>query len=378
MKFIHTGDLHIGKSVNEFSMLEEQKNILNQIIQIAMEKEVEAIVLAGDIYDRSVPPSEAVEVLDEFLTRLVDKKIKVLAISGNHDSPERLSFASSILKNQGVHIEGNFNGEIKKVIFQDEHGEIAFFLMPFIKLSSVRQYFNDDINTLQEAIHAIVDKMEMDCNTRNVMITHYFVTNAGIAPEQCDSESQIMVGGIDNIDAGCFKGFDYTALGHLHGPQRISQNHIYYAGSPLKYSFSEVHHNKGVNLVELKEKGSITVEKIPLTPIHNMRKIKGKLMELMKEENYSLADTNDYICATLTDEDELFDPIGTLRSVYPNIMQIVLDKNSNDIESDSKGAQNRSKTTMELYEEFYELVSRKELDSERRKIIIDIMKEAQG
>lgn len=379
MKFIHTGDLHIGKVVNGFSMLEEQKNALRQIIEIAVEKEADAVILAGDIYDRSVPPFDAVEVLDGFISRLAEEKIKVFIISGNHDSQERLSFANKILEKQEVYIEGTFNGSIKRIRLKDEYGRINIYMLPFIKPSCVSQLLGEDISSYEEAAARLISAAAIDEGERNIIAAHYFVTNGSEDIEHSDSESSILVGGIDNVDASNFKQFDYTALGHIHGPQKIGSNNVFYAGSPIKYSFSEVHHKKGINLVNLKEKGNIEIERIELKPIHDMRKIKGKIADLISEENYSLADTEDYIMAVLTDDDDIFDPIGTLRGVYPNIMQLVIEKNiSSKTEKSIDTKSIRSKSTMELYEAFYKLVSDKELDLDRRNIIMDTINSANG
>lgn len=379
LKFIHTGDLHIGKVVNGFSMLEEQKNALRQIIDIAIERKADAVIIAGDIYDRSVPPFEAVEVLDGFISRLSKEKIKVFIISGNHDSQERLSFANKILEKQEVYIEGTFNGTVKKVELKDKYGRLNIYLLPFIKPSSVRLLYKEDISTYEEAVSRLICDAAIDEGERNIIVTHYFVTNGGEDIEHSDSESSILVGGIDNVDASVFKCFDYTALGHIHGPQKIGSGNVFYAGSPIKYSFSEVQHKKGVNLVELKEKGNVVVERIQLKPIHDMRKLKGKMADLISEKNYSLADTNDYIMAVLTDEDDIFDPIGTLRGVYPNIMQLVFEKNiKKEGEKNINVKSLRSKSTLELYEEFYSIVSDKELDLDRRKIIMDTINIASG
>ncbi|WMC92034.1 exonuclease SbcCD subunit D [Kineothrix sp. MB12-C1] len=364
MKFLHTGDLHIGKTVNDFSMLEEQRSILQQIIEICSKEKVDAAVLAGDIYDRAIPPSEAVTLLDEFLTQMVKLKIPVLLISGNHDSPERVGFAEEILQEKGIHIAGVYKGELKKVVLTDEYGEVTFALLPFIKPALV------GVKTSGEAVERILEKEKYGEDARRVLVTHFFVTNGGKEPETSEGETMIHVGGLDNVEATLFDDFDYVALGHIHKRQRIGEKQVYYAGAPLAYSFSEAGKSKSVNLVELGRKGQVTVTEVPLHPIHEMRKIKGKLEELMAKEVVEAADRFDYIQAQLTDEEELIDPIGTLRSVYPNIMQIVLMKNEaiGNIEYESKAAEKR-KSIPELFTGFYEVIRGEGPDEERMEII---------
>lgn len=377
MKLLHTSDLHIGKVVNEFSMLEDQKYILKQIINIAVEEEVDGVIIAGDIYDRPIPPADAVKVLDEFLTTLIDKGIKVLAINGNHDSSERLAFVNSLLEDKGLFLASIFQGELKRVRLEDEYGKVSVCLMPYVKPQVAREFYEEHIDSYEKMVQVFLNNTEISPNERNILIGHHFVTNSGKEPELSDSETQLRVGGADNVDVSCFGDFDYTALGHIHRPQKIGENHVYYSGSPIKYSFSEVNHIKAVNIVELKEKGEINVTKRPLSPFRDMRKIKGKLLDLIKEETYSLGDVNDYISASLTNEEELIDPIGTLRSVYPNIMQIIIEKNKiqTDVGMESS-ALLKNRTTLELFEDFFELVTEREVDEPRRQVMVDAIQKA--
>lgn len=376
MKFIHTGDLHIGKTVNDFNLLQDQKYILDQMIAIAKEEKVEAFVIAGDVYDRSIPNAEAVVLLDEFLSTLQKENIKVFMISGNHDSPERVSFGKKILEKQGLFIEGIYeeSAAMNQVCLEDEFGPVVFYFMPFVKPGVL------NCKTSDETIQFILDKtpITLDANTRRVLITHFFVTNNGKEPELSDSETTIHVGGLDNVEAHHFDIFDYVALGHIHKPQQIGERHIYYAGSPLKYSFSEVNQSKVVNIVELKEKGQVEVKKRELLPLHEMRKIKGSLEELMKPDIVLAQNCNDYLQVTLINEEELIDPMGTLRSVYPNVMQLLLSKNERETQGEYESkVLKRSKSPIELFEDFFEIVRDNPIDSKRKNQVIEAMKEAE-
>lgn len=368
MKFLHTSDLHIGKSVNGFSMIEDQKHILEQIKAIAKEEKADAVVIAGDIYDRAIPPTEAVELLDDFLTSLLSERIPVIMISGNHDSGERVAFADKILEKQGLYIAGGDEGEVKQVVLEDEYGEVRFICLPFVKPAVV------GCQNSSEAVESILEKvpLPMDMRTRNVLVTHFFVTGeSGETPELSDSETRVNVGGLDNVPASLFGMFDYVALGHIHKPQRIGKGEVYYAGSPLKYSFSEVKGSKYVNVVSLQQKGETEVIKRELKPLREMRIVKGSLAELMLRGQTESIDTKeDYIQAVLTDEVELLDPIGSLRSVYPNVMQIVLEKNLKEENAEAELKMDLGqKTTAELFADFYEMLKGERPDEARMDII---------
>lgn len=374
MKFLHTSDLHIGKNINEISLLEDQRHFLNEIADIAAAEGVDAIVAAGDIYDRSIPSTEAVELLDEFLCRLAVLKIPLIMISGNHDSPERLGFAEKILEKQGVYIGGMVEEPLKKVIFEDDYGTVEFHLLPFVKPAVV------GARTSGEAVGRLLKVAEpaMDKENRHVLVTHFFVTAGGKPPELSDSETSIFVGGIDDVEAGLFKSFDYVALGHIHKQQRVGEAFVYYCGTPMKYSFSEVNQTKGVQLVTLLEKGKVIVEQRVLVPLHDMRKIKGRLLDLINPQVVKEADSQDYIQVTLTDEEEIIDPIGTLRSVYPNVCQLILARregHGGELEAVDMG---RSKTVLELYEEFYALLTGHEMDEPRREAVTTAIRQAEG
>lgn len=380
MKFLHTGDLHIGKTVNDFSMIEDQKQILRQIAETAKTEQADAIVIAGDIYDRAIPPSEAVVLFDDFLTDMVKAGITVLMVSGNHDSPERVGFAEGILKKQGIHIAGVYKEELKEVTLQDAYGEVTFVLMPFVKPATVGAKNSGEAveKMLQQSKEPQQPMQQSENNKRTVLVTHYFVTNKGKEPELSEGETTVHVGGLDNVEASLFEDFDYVALGHIHKPQQIGEREVYYAGAPLAYSFSEAGGVKAVNLVELEEKGKISVKKIPLKPLHEMRRIRGRIEELMKPEIAEAADREDYIQAELTNEEELIDPIGTLRTVYPNIMQIVLTKNElKENDAYVSRLKEKRKSIVELFEGFYEMIREEKPDEERMRVIREAAEEAE-
>ncbi len=379
MKFLHLADLHIGKVVNGFSMLEDQAEILRQIGEIAGREQVQCVVIAGDVYDRPIPPAEAVELLDEFLTSLTARGIQVLIAAGNHDSGVRLGFAGRILESKGLVIAGTPASPMKRVTFQDEHGGVTFFLLPFFKPAALKEVLGEVPENTQEAVYRLLEREPVALGYRTVLVTHFFVTAGSQVPELSDSETAVRVGGVDSVDASSFAMFEYVALGHLHKCQKMGEGNVWYAGSPLKYSFSEVHHVKSVSLVELEALGNVKVRQIPLKPLHDMRKIQGKLEELLRPEVAALADRKDYICAVLTDEEELVDPIGSLRQVYPNVMQIVLEK-QNRLSEDAEILlpKKERQTYTELYQAFFEQVTGRELDEARLSLVQEIFEEAGG
>lgn len=380
MKLIHTADLHIGKVVNEFSMLKDQEHVLRQMVQIAKEEKADAFLIAGDVYDRTIPPAEAVVLLDWFLRELAGLQIPVLMISGNHDSGERLGFAGSILEQKEFYIGSSFEGKLKKVTLNDTIGKINVYLLPFLKPQIVRHYLPEEpVHSYEEAVRAALATGQVDTGERNLLLTHYFVTNMGISPELSDSESRISVGGTDNVDVSVFSEFDYVALGHIHGPQKVGRESVRYAGSPLKYSFSEVFHKKSVTVIEMKEKGDVTIRTRELVPLHDMRKIKGTLEELMCPEVVGSADSLDYLHVTLTDREELMDAMGSLRSVYPNVMQLIIEKNMRADEARlSQTHEFREKKTLDIFQEFYELVTDQPFDEERQTVIAELIDQIEG
>lgn len=371
MRFLHTGDLHIGKVVNDFSMIQDQRYILQQITDIAKREKAEGLVIAGDIYDRAIPPAEAVLLFNDFLTDMVREEIPVLMVSGNHDSPERVGFAGEILKGQGIYIAGMYEQELMKVTLDDKYDKVTFVLMPFVKPVAV------GARSSSEAVEKMLENLE-EIGERSVLITHYFVTDNGREPELSDGETTINVGGLDNVEASLFDRFHYTALGHIHKPQKIGKGEVYYAGAPLAYSFSETGQVKYVNIVDLDKNGKVIVRQEALKPLHEMRRIKGRLEELMRPEIVAAADCKDYIQAEITNEEELIDPIGTLRTVYPNIMQIVLAKNEQRMQPEYiSRLEEKRKSIPELFKSFYELVREEHPDEERMKVIREAAAEAE-
>ena len=358
MKLIHLSDLHIGKRVNEISMIEDQEYILLQILQIIDDEKADAVLIAGDVYDKSVPSAEAVTLFDDFLFRLAKRKIPVLIISGNHDSPERLAFGNRLLELGGVHICPVYDGNVQSVTLADAHGETRFWLLPFIKPAHVKRFYPDaGIESYTDAVRTAVEKMDIDPSQRNVLLTHQFVTGAAT----CESE-EISVGGSDNVDASVFDAFDYVALGHIHGPQNIGSNRIRYCGTPLKYSFSECNHHKSVTVVNLGQKGELDLQLRPLTPRHDMRQIRGTF-----EEIHQSIHSDDYLHIILTDEEDVPEAVGKLRLVYPNLMKLSYDNTRTRENRIIDGAQDvQRKSPLELFDELYALQNNQPMSQEQR------------
>jgi exonuclease SbcD len=346
MKFFHLADLHIGKRVNGFSMLEDQKEILGQILRYAGDEKPDALIVAGDVYDTTVPSGEAVGVLDEFLTRLSGMGIAGLIISGNHDSPERLAFGGRLMKQSGIHLSPIYTGQTLPVTLRDAHGPVHFFLLPFIKPAQVRRFFEEQqIDSYSQAVSAAISAMRINEKERNVLVTHQFITGS----QRCDSE-EVSVGGADNVDGAIFSAFDYVALGHLHGPQNAFGERVRYAGSPLKYSFSESGHKKSVTVVEMAEKGSLAVRTLPLIPRRDLREIRGSWDEAQIPEG----NPQDYLRITLTEEEDVPDAMARLRMIYPNLMRLDYDNRRTRQYRQAAGAVNpEQKTPLELFEELY-------------------------
>lgn len=377
MKLLHIADLHIGKRVNEYSMLDDQRYILEQIINTANEEKTAGILIAGDIYDKSLPPAEAVELLDDFLTKLIQAGQAVFMISGNHDSPERIGFGSRIMENNQLFIGGTFEGRLNKVTLQDEHGAVNVYMLPFIKPAMLRPFYEEQPDSYDKAVKLVISHTDINTKERNIILAHQFVINGVQEPERSDSES-ISVGGMDHVEANTFEEFDYVALGHLHRPQSISKDTVRYAGSPLKYSFSEALHKKSVTILELGEKGNLNIYTKPLTPLRDLREIKGPIEELLRLGKEDGSAATDYMHVTLTDEEEIYDAIGQLRQVYPNLMILDFENSRNGqivygylaaTEEISK------KTPLELFDEFYQLQNNIELTKEQRDVIEKVMEE---
>ena len=362
MKIVHLSDLHLGKRVNEFSMLEDQAYILSSILRIIDEVGPEAVIVAGDVYDKPVPPAEAVELFDDFLWQLARRKVQVFVVSGNHDSPERIAFASRLIDHSGIHLSPVYSGQVVPITLADEYGPVRFYMLPFVKPTHVRRYFEDkEISSYTDALRVAVDAMAMDKTVRNVLVTHQFVTGAA----RSESED-VSVGGTDNVDASVFDGIDYVALGHIHGPQNIGEPRIRYAGTPLKYSFSEAGHVKSVTVATLGEKGNLQVETIPLTPRHDLRELRGFYSDLVTRANYEGTATDDYLHITLTDEEDIPDVINRLRVIYPNLMKLDYDNRRTRAGGQIGAAADvTSKTPLDLVAELYEQQNGQPLSGEQ-------------
>ena len=362
MKFFHLSDLHLGRRIYEFSLIDDQKFILEEILSLAEKERPDAVVIAGDIYDRAVPSAEAVELFDRFLCAFAERHIPVLAISGNHDSPERIAFGADLMTPSGVFLSPVYNGHVEPVTLPDAFGEVHFFLLPFIKPVNVRRFYPDAaMESYTDALRCAVEHMDIDPSARNVLVTHQFVTG-GV---RSDSED-ITVGGTDNVDAAVFDCFDYVALGHLHGAQKIGRETLRYSGTPLKYSFSEKDQTKAVTVVELGEKGRVCVSSLPLAPRRDMREIRGTYAELTLRDSYAGTDTEDYIHAVLTDENDIPNALARLRSIYPNLMKLDYD-NLRTRTSAVIAAQERCRTMTEaeLFAELYEKQNGQKMSDEQ-------------
>ena len=371
MKFIHLSDLHIGKRVNEFSMYEDQEYILAEIIKIIDSEKPDAVLIAGDVYDKSIPPSDAVKMFDNFLYLLSKRNLQVFVISGNHDSPERLSFGSRLIEKSGVHLSPVYNGHVEPIKMEDEYGEVNIYMLPFVKPANVRRFFDDrEIISYTDAVNAAISEMSVNSDSRNVLITHQFVTGAN----RTESE-EISVGGTDNVDVSVFDDFDYVALGHIHRPQNCLSERVRYCGTPLKYSFSEANDKKSVTVVELKEKGSLEVYTADLVPKHEMREIKGKYEEITAKSFYeNTTYQTDYMHITLTDEEDIPDGVGKLRSIYRNLMKLDYDNKRTRSNAHITGAENvEEKSPLELFSDFYELQNNQPMSDEQREYISSLI-----
>lgn len=362
MKFFHLSDLHLGRRMYEFSLIDDQKFILEELLCLAAEEHPDAVVIAGDIYDRAVPSAEAVELFDRFLCALAKRRIPVLAISGNHDSPERIAFGADLMTPSGVFLSPVYNGYVEPVLLSDSFGAVNFYLLPFIKPANVRRFYPEEaIESYTDALRCAVEHMNVDPSARNVLVTHQFVTG-GI---RSDSED-VTVGGTDNVDAAVFDGFDYVALGHLHGAQRIGRETLRYSGTPLKYSFAEKDQIKSITVVKLGAKGNVSVSSLPLTPRRDMREIRGTYIELTLRDSYAGTDTEDYIHAVLTDENDIPNALARLRSIYPNLMKLDYDnlrtRSSAVIAAEER---HRTMTGAELFAELYEKQNGQKMSDEQ-------------
>ncbi len=388
MKFLHTADLHIGKSICEHSMLDEQRHILASILEAVRGEKPDALLIAGDVYDKSVPSAEAVAVLDDFLVRLSETGTKVFVLSGNHDSAERIAFGGRLMEDRGVHMSPVYSGEFAPVTLQDEFGEVDVWMLPFVRPATVRACLGSDeerdqVTDYTSAMRMAIAQMHFTPGRRNVLLAHQFVTGA----ERSDSEEN--VGGLDNVDASVFDGFDYVALGHIHKPQNVAKDtagnaRVRYSGTPLKYSLSEAGHKKSLTVVELAGKSAdglagIEVREVPLTPKHDVREIKGTFAELVSPEFQRRQLTeglelDDFVYVKLTDENDVPDAVLKLRGIYPNLMMLDYDnertRNQHVTVGDGKVEQ---KTPMELFGEFFSDMTKRELNEEESEFVQGII-----
>lgn len=373
MKIMHLSDLHLGKRVNEFSMLEDQEYILTKIVNIIDEQLPEAIIIAGDVYDKAVPSAEAVELFDDFLVRLSKRNLKVFVISGNHDSAERIAFGGRLMDKSGIYMSPVYNGHIEPIALGDDFGNVNFYLLPFVKPSNVRRFYPDnEIATYTDAIKVSVENMNIDQSERNILVTHQFVTGA----MRTESED-ISVGGTDNVDVSVLDGFDYVALGHIHRAQKCGREYVRYSGTPLKYSFSEAKDVKTVTVVEMKEKGSVELSFIPLTPKRDLVEIKGSYNELTLKSFYEgTSYDDDYMHITLTDEEDIPDVLTKLRVIYKNIMKLDYDNLRTRHTAEISGATDvAAKSPLEHFGEFYEQQNGQAMSDEQVEFMTDIIEQ---
>ena len=364
MKLIHLSDLHLGKRVSEFSMLEDQRYILEEILRIIDGERPDAVLIAGDIYDKPVPPAEAVGLFDDFLVRLARRETQVFIISGNHDSPERIAFGARLMDRSGIHLSPVYDGHVEPVALEDEHGTVNIYMLPFLKPAHVRRFFpEEEIDSYTDALRTAVRAMEIDPAARNVLVTHQFVTGAA----RCDSED-ISVGGTDNVDVTAFDGFDYVALGHIHNPQQVVRETVRYCGTPLKYSFSEAGHEKSVTVAELGEKGDISIRTAPLIPLRDMKELRGRYEDLTRRSFYENTTwREDYTHITLTDEEDIPDAVGKLRVIYRNLMKLDYDNRRTRSGGEILGSgQVEKKSPLELFSELYEKQNNQPMTEEQR------------
>ena len=368
MKLLHLSDLHLGKRVNEFSMIEDQKYILKEILTIVNEEKPDGVLIAGDVYDKSVPSEDAMKLWDDFLISLADKKVPVFAISGNHDSAIRFSDHGQLVDLAGIHLSPVYDGKASCYTLEDGDGEVNIYLLPFIKPAIVKNLFPDkEIADYTDACRVAIEQMQVDESRRNILVAHQFVTGA----TRCESE-EISVGGLDNVDASVFDAFDYVALGHIHGKQRIGRDTLRYCGTPLKYSFSEKDHKKSVTVIEMGKKGSVDIREILLKPRHDLREIRGTYNELTNKQNYEGTDLEDYIHAVLTDENDVIDAAAKLRIIYPNLMKLSYDNKrtrTQQIITDAQDVERRS--PLELFEEFYEKQNNQPMSDDQRSLVTE-------
>ena len=373
MRFLHLADLHIWKRVNGFSMIEDQKFVFEQVYNVIENEKIDGIIMAGDIYDKPVPSAEAVKLFDEMLTRLVSINLPIFVISGNHDSAERIGFGSDILSAAKVYMSRVYNGNLQKIELEDDYGKINVYLLPFIKPATVKNIYKEaEIKDYDDALEYVLSQEKIDKTKRNVIVSHQFVTGA------LRSESEeVSVGGLDNVSVENYEAFDYVALGHIHRAQQMGRESARYAGTLLKYSFSEEKHNKSMTIVDLKEKGNIEIKEIPVKPLHDLKTIKGKFSKITSEEFYKELKKEDYYRAVLTDEDDILNAIGKLKSIYPNLMSMEYDNTRTRSYSVVDNVETgETKSPLDYFEEFFEKQNGRKMSEKQRNYLLEILGEA--
>ncbi len=378
MKFLHLGDLHLGKTLGEFSLLDDQRFLLDEVLKVAEEKNVDGLLLAGDIYDRSIPAEGAVKLFNDFLEQLEKRSLPAYIISGNHDSAERLHFGSQLFEKNHIYIAAKYDGTLRKYTVEDEFGTLNIYLLPFVKASSVKQYYPEvDIKTYDDAVRVILEKAQIDEDERNLLVAHQFVAGNGTDIALAGSEGLAVqqVGLIDQIGYDCFDAFDYVALGHIHGAQKVGREEVRYSGSLMKYSLKEAYAEKSCPLITFGEKGKLEIEQIPLKPKRNLRHIKGQMKKLLAKENVS--DTNDFIYVTLTDEEIIDDVMSIFQKTYPNTIKIAYENShTKDLENLELDIKAEEQSFSSLIHEFYEFVYGCEMSEEEEKVMEDVAREA--
>lgn len=372
MKFVHLSDLHLGKRVNEYSMLEDQEYILKEILGIIRDEKPDAVLIAGDVYDKPVPSAEAVQLFDDFLVRLAEMKTEVFVISGNHDSPERIAFGSRLMDASGIHMSPVYSGNVAPVTLQDSYGPVNIYMLPYIKPAHVRRYCEEEINSYTDAVRQAVSQMNVDTSVRNILVTHQFVTGT----IRSGSE-EISVGGTDNVDASVFEPFDYTALGHIHSPQNCGCGNVRYCGTPLKYSFSEAEDSKSVTVAELCEKGTVSYRTVGLVPMHDLTELRGTYADVTLRSFYeNTAWQEDYTHITLTDEEDIPDAVGTLRVIYHRLMKLDYDNKRTRADMEINAADDvDNRSPFDLFSDFYELQNNRPMSQEQSDYMHDLIEE---
>jgi len=378
MKFLHLGDLHLGKSLSNFDLIEDQRYILDQILRIAEKESIDGVLIAGDVYDKAIPSEAAIRLLDSFLIKLADQERKVFMVSGNHDSDNRLNYGSALFASKQIFISAVFDGTLHRQSFAEADTAIDIYMLPFVKASQVRHYFpNEKIESYEDAVRVIIRNTPIDKNNKNLLVAHQFVSGKKEDPALAGSESvgTQSVGLVEKIGYDCFDCFDYVALGHIHSPQRVGRDEIRYSGSPLKYSLSEANNEKSVPLITVSEEEKVKIELVPLKPMRNLRHIKGTLKELLDQKNVKAPE--DFIYVTLTDEDLINDAMGAFQQVYPNTVRIDYDNShTREIEQVDISRIAENKSFSELIGDFYRLMYGCEITEEEMNVMRTAAREA--